>query len=327
VGRPPANSYPHVQVADAAVATMRAQWLALLTEMGDRFDVDAAAHLAAFTTPAITASATAPEVVAKKVPSIAVLAATLADVATRAARRLLGAPPLRTAAGFAGSFDLVNDQAVVWAEQRAGELVTAVDDQTRQAVAALVVRGQQGDLAASEIARQIKPLIGLTGPQATAAMNYRDALVARQLQARYGQDAAGVLRGQWALSPWRGGALDQDRIDRLVDQYAGRQRAWRAEMIARTESIRAANEGDMLAWDETIRRGGADGYTLTRTWSVTNDDRSCEECLSLDGEVIESEPVTETSRPTVASMGSFSGGIEAPPAHASCRCTILTVLE
>jgi hypothetical protein len=327
VGRPPANSYPHVQVADAAVATMRGQWLALLTELGDRFDVDAAAHLAAFTTPAITASATAPELVAKRLPSLAGLTATLADVASRAARRLLGAPPLRPAAGFAGSFNLVNDQAVVWARQRAGELVAAVDDQTRQAVAALVVRGQQGDLSAQDIARQIKPLIGLSAPQATAAMNYRDALVTRQLQARYGQDAAGTVRGQWALSPWRGGALDEDRIDRLTQQYADRQRAWRAEMIARTESIAAANQGDMLAWDETIRTGGADGYTITRTWSVTDDDRACPECLSLDGEVLESDPVSETRRPSVASMGSFTGGIDAPPAHQSCRCTILTTLE
>lgn len=329
IGRPPANSHDHVRVADAAVARIRAQWLDLLREVGDSFDPGHAAHLAAFTTPAITASATAPELpVAKKLPSLAGLATSLSDVASRVARRVLGGPTItRTATvGWESSFHLVNDQAVTWAQQRAGQLVLAVDDQTRQTIAQLVARGQQGDLAVDEIARQVKPLIGLTTQQANAAWNYRDALISRQVSDRYGQDAAAVLRNQFVLSPWRGGPLT-GRVDKLWNQYIDRQLRWRAENIARTESIAAATQGRRLAWSDEIARGGADGYSVVQEWSVTADDRACPECLGLDGERIVSPPVGPGLRPDVESMGTFPGGLDGPPAHSMCRCVTAFSLE
>jgi hypothetical protein len=327
VGRPPADSHDHVRIADAAVPEMRRQWLALLGQLARDFDPGHAAHLAAFTTPAITASATAPGLVAKKVPSLADLVATLARIASRAGRLVLGAPPFPPTPSFAGSFDLVNEHAVAWAEQRAGALVADIDTQTRQTIAQLIARGQAGDLAVDDIARQIRPLIGLTAPQATAALNYRDSLVSNQLAQRFGQGAAGTMRSAYSLSPWRGGPLDRARIDTLTGQYAARQLAYRAESIARTESIAAATEGRRLGWDAEIRRGGADGYVFVQEWSVTSDDRACEECLGLDGERIESTPVSPGMRPSVDSMGTFPGGFDGPPAHTSCRCVVTTSLE
>jgi hypothetical protein len=324
-GRPPADTHPHVQVADAAAARVRRQWLDLLTDLGHRFDVGDAAHLAAFTTPAIVAAVTAPELpVAKKIPTVSELASSLADVAARVARRVLGGPTIERAStiGFDASFALVRDQSVDWARQRTGELVAGIDRETRLMVAELVARGQQGELTVDEIARQIRPLIGLTPAQAGAAWHYRDALAALQLSDRLGRDAAAVLRNRYTLSPWRGGPLD-GRVDKLWRQYIDRQMRWRAESIARTETIRAASAGDMLAWQERVNSGGADGYMVQREWSVTRDDRACPVCLALGGTKLQT-----VGRPGVdlRSAGTFDG-VDHPPAHPQCRCVIVTTLE
>lgn len=328
IGRPPASSHSHVQVADRAVPAVRRQWLALLAGLTEGFDAEHAAQLAAHSTPAIAASATAPELaVAKRLPSLTELAGTLADVVRGAARRVfgIGGVPHPTP-GIQGSFAFVNDRAVTWAQNRAGQLVSGVDAQTRQTIAMLVARGQNAELTVDDIAHQIKPLIGLTTPQAVAAANYRDALATRALTDRLGQDAAGALRNSYTLSPWRGGPLD-GRVDRLWHQYIDRQLAYRAEAIARTETIAAATEGRRLAWDAEIQAGGVDGHRLVQTWSVTDDDRTCPECLAMDGAVIESEDIGPGRRQPIDSMGSFPGGSDGPPLHTSCRCVVTYVVE
>lgn len=327
IGRAPASSHPHVRVADRAIPAVRRQWLELLGDLAEDFDADHAAQLAAFTTPAIAASATAPELAIAKRLTLTDLATTLADVARAAARRVFGAGGVpRPTPTIQGSFTLVNERAVTWAQDRAAQLVADVDAQTRATIAMLVARGQQGALSVDDIARQIRPLIGLSTPQAIAAANYRDALAARQLADRLGQDAAGVLRNSFALSPWRGGPLD-GRVDKLWHQYIDRQLAHRAEAIARTETIRAATEGRRLAWDAEIEAGGVDGHRLVQTWSVTNDDRACNDCLAMDGETIESDEIGPGRRPSIASIGSFRGGSDGPPLHTSCRCVVIVTLE
>lgn len=199
--------------------------------------------------------------------------------------------------------------------------------ETKRLVADLTARVHLGDLTVDGVAREIRPLLGLTPGQAQAALNYRDGLVDAQLADRVGADAATAMRNRYALSPWRGGPLDQGRIDRLYGQYVDRQRKWRAENIARTESVRAATEGRRIAWDEEIRRGGADGHVVVQEWSATSDDRTCEECIGLDGERIETPMVGEGKRPSLDSAGTFSGQLDGPPAHSSCRCVVITTLE
>lgn len=324
-GRPPADSYDQVRIADAAVARVRAQWLDLLADTTRQFDSEVAAGLAAITSPSIVAAATAPALpVAKKLPTLGELATTLANVTSRVARRLLGGPTVErtTTVGYAATLGQVDDQAVEWARRRAGELVTGIDAETRLTVAQLVARGQQGNFTPDDIARQVKPLIGLTPAQATAAWNYRDALIARALSDRLGQDAAAALRGQYALSPWRGGPLG-GRVDKLWRQYVDRQLRWRAENIARTETIRAASAGDLLGWQQIVNSGGADGYVVQREWSVTRDDRACPVCLGLDG-----SKVVSAGAPGVdLRMAGTFDGVDHPPFHPQCRCVIVTTLE
>jgi len=82
----------------------------------------------------------------------------------------------------------------------------------------------------------------------------------------------------------------------------------RAELIAHTETMRAANKGQREAWQQAQE----DGYLEEgerRTWIVTDDDHLCEDCEPMDGE-------------EAALDEDYDGdGGDGPPLHPDCRCT------
>jgi len=82
----------------------------------------------------------------------------------------------------------------------------------------------------------------------------------------------------------------------------------RATLIARTEVMRAANAGQRESWRQAVDSGMLTGDEK-RQWIVTNDERLCPECESLDGEVAE-----------LGGEYPDPGG-EGPPLHPNCRCT------
>lgn len=79
----------------------------------------------------------------------------------------------------------------------------------------------------------------------------------------------------------------------------------RAEMIARTETMNAANEGLAQSWDQAIEKGLLTGDEK-KVWIATSD--CCDECDELDGE-------------EVGLNEDFSAGDD-PPLHPNCRCTM-----
>lgn len=91
-----------------------------------------------------------------------------------------------------------------------------------------------------------------------------------------------------------------DRIEALVFD------ADRAETIARTESMRAAHEGQKQLWRQAEEEGLLN--KPKRTWITTPDDKLCPICEDLDGREAKLE-------------GEYEPGIEGPPAHPNCRCT------
>ena len=80
----------------------------------------------------------------------------------------------------------------------------------------------------------------------------------------------------------------------------------RTELIARTETMRAASEGQRLGWDQATEAGLLNGDEK-RVWIAT--DGCCDDCDELDGE----EATLD---------GSYPGdGGDGPPLHPNCRCT------
>ena len=75
--------------------------------------------------------------------------------------------------------------------------------------------------------------------------------------------------------------------------------ALRPKMIARTETVRLANAGLI----KTYKEKGVEKVE----WLAAVSDRTCEQCMKLDGQVFDIDTVS------------------APPIHPMCRCSLLTV--
>lgn len=105
------------------------------------------------------------------------------------------------------------------------------------------------------------------------------------------------------------GEYDTDDLANQIEELIGD--ATRAETIARTETMRASNQGQLEAWDQATEKGLLTG-SESLEWITTPDDRLCPICEPLDGQ-------------TAPRGGTFEvdgDRITAPPAHPRCRCTV-----
>lgn len=102
-------------------------------------------------------------------------------------------------------------------------------------------------------------------------------------------------------------ALEGDGIEGAYDVIlAAVGDSDRAEMIARTETMAAANEGSRQGWDQAVEEGLL-SKDVKKEWIATSD--CCDDCDELDGEQVgldEDYP---------------NDGGDGPPLHPNCRCT------
>jgi len=94
-----------------------------------------------------------------------------------------------------------------------------------------------------------------------------------------------------------------DRIEAVFD-FAHRYRSVR---IARTEVIEASNQGQLRVYEDS-------GVVQLKEWITALDEHTCEECMEANGDTARLGEVFPTT------------GVEAPPHHPNCRCTIAPVI-
>jgi hypothetical protein len=85
----------------------------------------------------------------------------------------------------------------------------------------------------------------------------------------------------------------------------------RARTIARTETIRAAQQGQMAAWREAADRGILERDRTFRVWQTVGS-AACDICAPMNGE-------------RAALDTPFSNGLMEAHAHPNCRCTMSLV--
>jgi SPP1 gp7 family putative phage head morphogenesis protein len=105
------------------------------------------------------------------------------------------------------------------------------------------------------------------------------------------------------------GDFDVDQLTSEIADAIGDDE--RADLIARTETMRASNEGQQEAWDQAVEEGLLTG-TERQEWIVTPDDRLCPICEPMDGVVTDLDGYFDVD----------GDQIDGPPAHPRCRCTI-----
>ena len=212
-------------------------------------------------------------------------------------------------------FNATNPEVIEWAEVNAANMITEISAGTKRGVRGLVQDMFLDGISPARAAREIRRLVPLNSIQRRAVRNLERELrnpenFGRRIT-RFGpRPGVRDLPGFRVRVPK--GGLSESALQRRLAQYTRMQRNWRARNIARTESIRAANEGQRQAWMQARERGEI-SKDAEREWSAaTGDNRTCPTCEELDG--------------TTAPLdGNFAGGIDGPPAHQMCRCSTALV--
>lgn len=192
------------------------------------------------------------------------------------------------------AFDTLNPRAMQHAREYIPELVREVTQETREAIRGAMERGFEEGRTARQIGRDIRGVIGLTERQTATVERFRETLEGRGLPAA--------------------------EVERRVEREHARQIRRRAELIARTETIRAFNTGQQAAWEQAAGDGYIDAVVARRFWiasrPVSEGGRTCEICDAIARENARGVGLDEPFK--------LPGGgtIEMPPAHPACRCSV-----
>ena len=173
-----------------------------------------------------------------------------------------------------------------------GQLIREVTETQYKAINSLVRQATMTDtMTVDQLARAIRPCVGLTQRQAQYVKNYHDNLIAQ------------------GYSP--------EEARKKQANYAAKVHRQRADTIAQTEMAYAYN----AAADSVVRQSIKDGHfapTVQKRWLTALDERVCNQCGTIDGETVDLD-------------APFSIGVKLPPAHPRCRCTVsyenITVLK
>lgn len=183
-----------------------------------------------------------------------------------------------------------------WTATHGAEWVTNITDEQREAITSMIDQATTGAWTNDELARAIRPTIGLTKPQAIANLNYYQRVKTHLLEKNPNmKEETATKKAQEAAA-----------------KYAGRQHRSRAYTIATTELAYAYNKGA----DDGVKQAIEQGYMgkTQRVWSTAYDDGVCEICAALEGTTIDMD-------------GEFkfkgnAGHKQTPPAHPRCRCGV-----
>ena len=190
------------------------------------------------------------------------------------------------------NFDPMADEVANWTQAHSAEFVTSVTDTQIEGLRAVVRRAAVlEDINVDDLARAIRPLVGLYRGQAVANLNYYNKLI-----------ESGVKKSK---------ALD------LANRYAARQHRYRGYLIARQELAMAYNTGA----HEGIKQAQRAGYMgkVVKIWSTADDERRCKICGGLEGAIVDmDEEFNIQNRPKGYKFTKLH-----PPAHYMCRCTVL----
>jgi len=199
----------------------------------------------------------------------------------------------RTAQFPAFHYDPAIGAAQEYIQQHGAELVTRMTQVQRDALRAMIAQSAQyNSLTADELARMMRPVIGLTEPQAKANLRYYAAVKETLLKTNPN------MRLETA----------EKRARDAAAKYASRQNRERAFAIARTELATAYGRGAYYATKDAQERGYLGD--CTKTWLTAADgDRVCKVCRAVDGETVNMNDL-------------FSVGVLTTPLHPCCRCSV-----
>jgi SPP1 gp7 family putative phage head morphogenesis protein len=184
--------------------------------------------------------------------------------------------------------EYTGSRIAAYLDRSGGKLIKYLEGEQRAALRAVVRHYTvERPVSTEELARYLRPLVGLTKDGAARVVAYRDEL----------------------LDQVRAGQLKPARAEHLVQNYSHFLERRRANVIAVTETTNAFNDGSLTAVQDAQAQGYFPG-DVVKQWLTREDERVCSTCGPLDGKTA---PVDQP----------FPGGLERPGAHPVCRCALV----
>ncbi|MDD3229156.1 MAG: phage minor head protein [Oscillospiraceae bacterium] len=191
-------------------------------------------------------------------------------------------------------FDPTSDAVQSWISKHGSEFVTRVTIEQEQAINALLSHASAGSMTVDELSRAIRPVVGLTKPQATANLNY------------YSHVKASLMEN----NPTMKETTAAKRAREASLKYAAKQHRYRAYSIAQTELAYAYNQG---AHEGVIQAQGKGLLgKMNKKWSTALNEGVCEICGALEGKEVPMDAYFE-----IDGLRFFI-----PPAHPGCHCAV-----
>lgn len=150
------------------------------------------------------------------------------------------------------AFDVLNLNAVKAAGKLTANLVRGVTQNTKEGIRSHIKAGVKAGKSMNKIARELKPLVGLTKTQTESIVNYRSWLKEKRPD------------------------LSAAQVDKRVMSYTNKTHRRRMQTIARTETARAQSIGYAVGLEDL-------GIEQVE-FQIHPDDKTCPDCLGLDGE-------------------------------------------
>ncbi len=201
--------------------------------------------------------------------------------------------------GLPFEFNMYEPGVVKWIGERGAEFITSIAAAQKKAVQSLLAQKIVEHHTTDELARLIRPCIGLTDGQVKANVKYYDSII-QSLKKDHPKMKPESIRRK---------ALEAST------KYAERQHRQRAATIAQTEMAFAYNHGA----DEGIRQAQAENLlgAVKKRWSTSGDDSVCDICRGLEGMEISMDEEFDFKGRRL-----FAGQKLMPPAHPRCACAI-----
>lgn len=218
-------------------------------------------------------------------------------------------------------FDQTNFRAVDQIRNSQLRLIREFTAEQRAATRTALQDGITEGINPRQQAANLRQSIGLTTRQYQAVQNYRRALESNSRQAldrqlRDRRSDRSVLRAIREGRP-----LSQAQIDAMVDRYHQRYIRYRANVIARTEALRAVHQGTEEMYQQAIDLGQILPGQLERKWNTAADERVRQSHVRLNGLV---RGVGETFPGDEGELR-YPGDPDAPASETvQCRCVIST---
>lgn len=189
-------------------------------------------------------------------------------------------------------FSLQNRSVKDFVNQRTLKYKIEMEGSSQTAIERVIQLNFNRGFSPRDSAIAIRDSIGLNDRQAVALHNYRNALMEQ--------------------------GIGGQKLDRLVGGYKDQAIKYRAEMIARTETTAAINQGQIEVWRQSADAGFFNRKEAKKKWVSIIDDVTSEICDELDGQEVGLDEQFYSS---------VSGeSYDSPPAHVNCRSLMTLIL-